>query len=514
MRSLIVVVFLTLSSFLLSEINIDLCYYKKVFSIDPGTIHFFLKNSGNEEVYIDKVYFNGKEIEEGEYTDEIYWWTQIPNTIPPGGIGNLMIKVKKIPSIPLTIKIKLSNGGTLEKIFESIVPEFFRITSVKFNLNENKVYIYIENKFPYKVLKIKKIFINCKDATGEVKKPPYILPLKKTLIVYKSAEKLIPGEYLYIKILSEEEPSMEEIIAGTFVRIYDYFPIQSFGKDNRKEMFFNPDNFDIHFPRDIKKFEEYRKLPYYKVYHLLDDPVCRDEKKGFLGAMVKEVIKRRKICWEKDRKHSTIIYICEYCKPLGYFVYGELVDIVAVDPYQLTYYNSPPEEDGCFVGLAKLASQPRKIISIPEAFKYITQKFPKGSKRYPTPEEERLIVYSEIANGATGLWYFTSSQKYGYRGSPRLEKEISSINKEMQLLKNFLNIGEPINIAKTDSQSVKADAILCGDKGIVIILRNGDYRTTFNKEKKIWETKIENPGRFKIILTLNLPFPCYIRSIY
>ncbi|MGB9677275.1 MAG: hypothetical protein ACPLZ9_01530 [Candidatus Ratteibacteria bacterium] len=70
-----------------------------------------------------------------------------------------------------------------------------------------------------------------------------------------------------------------------------------------------------------------------------------------------------------------------------------------------------------------------------------------------------------------------------------------------------------MDIAKTDSQSVKADAIFCGDKGIVIILRNGDYRTIFDKEKNEWITNFEKPEKIKIFVTLPLWFSYQIETI-
>ncbi len=491
------------------SIKIDNMYFKKVHSDDPGTIYIFLTNATKEEIKVDKLHMNDIEIKEGQMTDKIYWWTQIPNSILPDKTGSLIIKIKNDFLLPVKLKLELSNGEILVQKIEPIVPEFFRITSVSFDLKENKIYIYVENNFPSKPIEIKNIIINGENVTKATKKlGKFILPGEKGCIIYKGSENLIPGEYVYIKVTTTNA-----IVTERLVKIYSYFPIQDFGKDNRKEMFFNEDTFDIHFPTDLKEFEEYKSLPYYKVYHLFDDPTCNDEKKGYLGANAKEVIKRRKICWEKDPIHPTMVYICEFSKPLGYFIYGELVDIVAVDPYELTYYSNPPEMDGEYVKIAKKAGLPRPVVAIPEAFRYVTPKFPKGSKRFPTSEEERLIVYSEIAEGAKGLWYYVSSGTHGYKNSPELEKEIGEINKEIQYLKGYLVIGEPMNIAETDSQSVKADGIFCGDKGIVIILRNGDYKTTLDKEKNKWETTVEDPGKINIIVKLPMAHSYQIESI-
>ncbi len=91
---------------------------------------------------------------------------------------------------------------------------------------------------------------------------------------------------------------------------------------------------------------------------------------------------------------------------------------------------------------------------------------------------------------------------------------VQKINKEIQHIKDYLVIGEPMDIAKTNSQSIKADAIFCGDKGIVIILRNGDYKSILDKVKNKWETKVENPGKINITVDLPLFFSYQIESVW
>ena len=493
-----------------AEVKIDFVCFKKVYPSDPGTIHIFLNNKGEQEARIARLVLNEKEVEEGEKTDDVFWWTQVPNTILPGKSGILMIKTARPLALPIKVGIVLNTGDTLEETLHSLTPEFFRIASVSFDLNQNKIYVYLENKFPNRTVEIKDILIDGRNVRTQIIKRlgSVILPGEKDFFICKGLKTIVPGQYITIKITTEEG-----FVTGALARAYSYFPIQDFGGDKRKELFFNEDTFDMHFPGDEKKFNEYRKEPSYKVYHLLDDPVCSDERKGYLGAMAREVITRRKTCYEKDSGHPTLIYICEYSKPLGYFVYGELADVIAVDPYELTFYNNPPEKDGEYVAIARRASAPRPVVAIPEAFRCISPKFPVGSKRFPTPEEERLLVYSEIAAGAKGLWYYVSYGQNGYKNNPELEKEIGRINREIQFLRDFLVVGEPMDIVKTDSQSVKADALFCGDRGIVIILRNGDYRTIKDKENDGWKTIVENPG--KISITLNLPgnFPFSIESI-
>jgi len=61
-----------------------------------------------------------------------------------------------------------------------------------------------------------------------------------------------------------------------------------------------------------------------------------------------------------------------------------------------------------------------------------------------------------------------------------------------------------LHLTKTDNQNIKADTIFCGDKGIIIILRNGDYETLWDKEKNNWMTQVNT--QLGVRITLNLPW--------
>jgi len=158
------------------------------------------------------------------------------------------------------------------------------------------------------------------------------------------------------------------------------------------------------------------------------------------------------------------------------FVYGEVTDICVVNPYEIIFYRNPPEKNAYYTALGKLASEPRLLWTIPEAFTY------RGT-RFPTPEEERIIVWSEIGEGSKGIWYYVSSPKAGYPASPPLEAEIGRINRELQALKDYIVISEPVSLARADAEKVTAYTLLCGDKGILLILVNNDHTSYFEEGK-------------------------------
>jgi len=162
-----------------------------------------------------------------------------------------------------------------------------------------------------------------------------------------------------------------------------------------------------------------------------------------------------------------------------FFVYGEVTDICVVNPYEIIFYRNPPEKNAYYTALGKLASEPRPLWTIPEAFTY------RGT-RFPTPEEERIIVWSQIGEGSKGIWYFYSNKTSGYPASSPLEAEIGRINRELQALKEYIVISEPVYLARADAEKVTAYTLLCGDKWILLILVNNDHTSYFEEGKELF----------------------------
>ncbi len=150
------------------------------------------------------------------------------------------------------------------------------------------------------------------------------------------------------------------------------------------------------------------------------------------------------------------------------------MDIFVVDPYEITCYHNTPEKNAHYTKLAKLACQPKILWTIPEAFTH------RGT-RFQTPEEERIIVWSEIGEGSKGIWYFVYNKKTGYPANKELEEEIKKINWELQKLKDYIVISEPFKLAKVDKGKITPYTLLCGDKGIILILINNEHKSYFGK---------------------------------
>jgi hypothetical protein len=159
-------------------------------------------------------------------------------------------------------------------------------------------------------------------------------------------------------------------------------------------------------------------------------------------------------------------------------VYGEIADVFMINPYQMYYFSEQPFRNSEYIALAKRASEPRLLWSIPEAFTH------EDNIRFPTPEEERLIVYSEIGEGSKGILYFTSDQRLGYPANVDLESAISGLNQELRLLRSYLVISEPFSLVIKKPDLIKTYSLVCGDKAIVILLLNNNIKSQFEVGKQ------------------------------
>jgi len=404
--------------------------------------------------------------------DFCIWYQSTPPVIGPEEFADLKIKQRWDTNKLTRIGFTDTEGGRYETVIESKPPDL-RLTGAYFDDRLEHLYLYIHN--PSDILHtIRKVSLNGKDITPISYIPKKaIQPEEKIPVIIGLEEKASFGEYLYLEVETDKEKIQQ------LIRAYSLFVIQGYGGDNREEIYFNKERFDFHYRE--KEIEKFKDLPHYKACHIYDDPACRDGmKRQLLGSSAKEIIVGTEKFYQYDKTHPTFLYGCEHIKPENYFIYAETVDVFVVDPYEIIFYHNPPEKDAYFASLGKIACQPRILWTIPEAFTY------RGT-RFPTPEEERIIVFAEIGEGSKGIWYYVYSQKTGYPANIPLEEEIKRINWELQKLKGYLVISEPFGLARAETEKVTPYTLLCGDKGIALILVNNDHKSYFEEGKEPFE---------------------------
>ena len=498
-RKLVFLIFLWASfifpiSLYSSALIVDYAYIRKAHQFDFGTIHIFLKNLGEKEITINKVFLNDICLE--NLPNESATWMQIlPNPILPKDVSDLMIRLPKYVdnyTLPFQVKIETNDGEKLEIPVGKAVGSF-KITGIYFNDNLDKVYIYLQNTGKAN-LQIDKVYFGPEDVSPLTKfLSSEVDPEEKTCLITTLKKAFPQGKYLTVKIANTDGE-----IAESLVRVFSFFPITSWDGDTRTHLYFDPNPFHINYSL-INKPEEIKELQSQSAWYLLGCPNCTDlDLKKPWGNSANEIIKRAQKCYQIDPSRPSHTHVCEAYKEMAYFIYGEVCDIMFINPYEVVFHRENPEKNRYFAKLGKLACEPRPLMTIPEAFTMGT------TGLFPSPEEERLTVCYQISEGVKGISYYL---KRGYQNYPELEQEIGKINQELQVLKPYLKIGEPFsNLAFSSEPKIIANTILSGNKGIVLILINKDYKTTVKEGKRYtaFSPKQNFPVGVKIPFGLNI----------
>jgi hypothetical protein len=461
---------------------------ERVTGMDPGTIHAYLFNGRDRPLDIRSILLNGSE--PGQASDLAYWAQAVPNPVAPGMVSDVMVKLKGQLVKGGEVRLTFADTGTMGFAVQPSMPEV-RVTYVGFSPDRRKVYLYCRN-LTQRTVTIHGVELR---PPGRTLTPSRGLPSltigsgELTCVVLTLDRPLAPGQYVWCGVkTSGQLPWGEQYLAGcTMARVYTRFPIQAFASDHRPELSFDADNFEMAFPESEGGWKSALRAPWYKAYHVYDDPVCADGAEGkSLGSTALEVAARAEACRRRDPVHPTMIYMCEFMKPASYFVYGEITDVVAIDPYSIVHDGATPWRNKDYMALAKAATEPRPLVVFPEAFMARNGSYVSG--RYPTPEEERLSVYLQLAYGAKGIWYFMrESDKYfgGYDDQPALRDEIGRLNSELRILRPYLQMGEPVEWAKSLTSDAEAHAVLCGDQAVVVVVLNRLWES--------WPRYLSNP---------------------
>jgi len=189
--------------------------------------------------------------------------------------------------------------------------------------------------------------------------------------------------------------------------------------------------------------------------------------------------------------------------------FGTAADIVMTDWYPVPHM--PAETVGREIAIARssldaLHLKGKPLWAVLQAFDWRTypQKNPSKPRigRLPTADELRLMTYSAVLRGASGVFYFT----YAQASAPQLWLPLQSLSREMHSVGTALSEGTPFDTGLTSSSSV---LLIEGrrrwfKKYIVVINTSPDYAALLPRELvvgKKWRPLFESsryPARFLI----------------
>ncbi|MBM4082237.1 MAG: hypothetical protein FJ278_21210, partial [Planctomycetes bacterium] len=265
------------------------------------------------------------------------------------------------------------------------------------------------------------------------------------------------------------------------------------------------DEMGLRFMADAPDKETARKPQLYARF-LLDEPDAHEYAVNNLpadrrlGAYAQGIVQRQREWTEKDPRTLCLLNVDLTYKPENWLVYGQLPDIMALDPYYQSllrdaYWRHPGRLAAfchpLFVfaasEVARWASEPHPMHVILNS---VSVREEARSFRYGTPEEKRIEFYYALAAGAKGIsyWWFTP---YGpHRGCGAIEpdahkmmQELARLNAEARALEPLLALSCPAAISgsKTDPFVsalpvwLMARTLFVGTDTALIILVNRDH---------------------------------------
>jgi hypothetical protein len=187
-----------------------------------------------------------------------------------------------------------------------------------------------------------------------------------------------------------------------------------------------------------------------------------------------------------------ILNVDNYYKPYNFCNYGQLPDVLSVDPYyqvrlRRAYWEAPIRiplyAKATYVyamaQAGQAACEPNPLHIVLYAVSYIgtSTTFP-----FPTPECKRIEVYYALAAGAKGLsyWYFNPGNPSnglgdGSAGALALWREIALLGAEVRTAGPILATSCPATLTIQNSAGLWVRPLLSGRDTMMLLVVNDDY---------------------------------------
>ncbi len=238
---------------------------------------------------------------------------------------------------------------------------------------------------------------------------------------------------------------------------------------------------------------------------LLDEPDVSDYYVDELpwtsrvGCYAQGLVERQREWTRSDPQTLALLNVDMTFKPENWFSYGQLPDILAVDPYYQSRLRdawwSHPARVKQFVTpyyvfavseIARCAAQPKPLHVILNSVSFQEDG---RSFRYGTPEEKRVEFYHALAAGARAIsyWWFTPYGRHVGCGARdpdafAMMQEFARLNRDALSVADLLTRGcpahapgEPDPFVTAQPQWLMPRTLMCGIDAAIVVLVNRDH---------------------------------------
>lgn len=435
------------------------------------------------------------------------WYQVRPNPVPPDSFAEVIVRLRKLPDVEnLLVAVGENKQKLVNAQISTDTPAVLTIASVNFNNKINQVYLYVRNsdseEFEVRTVQVDGKIIELAQEKA-LRSVHGFLPIEIPL-----AEAWEYGSFHHIAVTTADG-----LTAATVVRARDaFFALGMWGyrnsgktsEESARDTISTLDNhlFNTHMAmghtdylvsaeglRMLAKIGFRRMVrgpsdltvghPQLYARFLLDEPDAHEYaiKKlpgnRRIGGYAQGLIERQQRWTKIDSRTLSLLNVDLTYKPENWLTYGQLADIMAVDPYYQmrlkdVYWKHPgwlaqfchPYYVYAVSEIVRWASEPHPLHVILNSVSFRGGGFSPHlvkndhpSFRYGTPEEKRIEFYYALAAGAKGIsyWWFTPYGKCRGCGSSEPEakemmQEMARLNAEARTVKHLLATASPAAI--------------------------------------------------------------------
>lgn len=474
-----------------------------------GGVRILVQNNSDSVIHLEKIRLNGKPIEEsyvdfldGKWDDRgVVWYRVRPKVLAPEQISEIYIRFRRRPEGSFaTVAVDTKEGDSIEAVFTYSSPGI-SIDYVTSDADLHKLYVYTR-RYDASAGNLATFILD-----GKLIDTPDIygrnFPGNISLTIIESPIPFNVGDFHTVQVTTDTGRTVAaqfRVLPFFFMRTGFHWNPKSAEevRDVSMNMVWNAmpfeqaDSLGVYTANLFSNFtgtkinseilRNHRKNlhPRMRYYYLLDEPDAKDVHPDFkkkhdaevrelgplftgLGAAVGLGLHARQMVDQIEEIEQMLYPVATYLvvdgttRPLNWFVYGQLADIVATDPYPVNFYGADWTTIREQYDLIRQASAPRPFHACLEAYsEQYSRKTndPNVIRRAPSSMEFRQMAIQALGCGAKGISSWLWGKLGGMTGAdyrPDIRREYIRINKLTEYIETELLLGSPIDIVTNDA---------------------------------------------------------------
>ena len=505
----------------------------------PGsTVYAYVRNTGSAPMNLAGLTWNGTPVEALAAAPPYaaVWWRLNPGAVPPGGIGEICLRLRTRLAGPGRLGVVFTNAPGLALTVRPERPAF-RIQTLAVSPDRRQVYIYVEkegrNIVPASVL------LDGRPVDGKVTwlGPGYTGLLRIAMVEMRAP--LAEGAWHTWTVRAAADPAAQ---AGATLRIIsdpvamgmsgttDFQRLSSNGM-TACHIFQFPGMETMQAAADYKirihaqaapaMIESARDgHPGMMGYNIFDEPDCKDDAAGQqqgrpwgerLGISAPEMAGLVHAMAARAPQLPVFMTLDMTFIPGNYYTYGPIPDILTPDFYPITHARS--------VAQVRIAAAHAKRATAPRPLGFIYQcnredwsidisgppyngwagrdvirdkgrdyfrdaKRTRGFGRAPAGEEIELQVAYLLGEGVKNFWGYGDSseccQGLLFQGAidvPGAWDAVSKMARTLSWVKTEIGLAHPFPWARSDRAKVRVSTLVCGRDRALVVAINEDYHS-------------------------------------